>query len=64
MTNTYLVKLTKTEYFYVPVKAKDAEAAEIKALKMEVIDIEDHYDDCEWEAIALEQPKTPLKGTI
>ncbi len=62
--NTYLVKVIKTQYFYVEVKAKDEEEAEIKAVELPEDEINSWYDDEEWESIALERVKTPLEGTI
>ncbi len=60
--NTYLVKVIKTQYFYVEVKAKDEEEAEIKAVELPEDEINSWYDDEEWESIALERVKTPLEG--
>jgi predicted alpha-1,6-mannanase (GH76 family) len=62
--NTYLVKVIKTQYFYVEVKAKDEDEAEIKAVELPEDEINSWYDDEEWESIALERIKTPLEGTI
>ncbi len=62
--NTYLVKVIKTQYFYVEVKAKDEDEAEIKAVELPEDEINSWYDDAEWESIALERIKTPLEGTI
>lgn len=64
MNNTYLVKVIKTQYFYVEVKAKDEDEAEIKAVELPEDEINSWYDDEEWESIALERIKTPLEGTI
>jgi hypothetical protein len=62
--NTYLVRVIKTEYFYVEVKAKDEDEAEIKAVELPEDELNSWYDDEEWESIALERIKTPLEGTI
>ncbi len=62
--NTYLVKVIKTQYFYVEIKAKDEDEAEIKAVELPEDEINSWYDDEEWESIALERIKTPLEGTI
>lgn len=62
--NTYLVKVIKTQYFYVEVKAKDEDEAEIKAVDLPEDELNSWYDDEEWESIALERIKTPLEGTI
>jgi hypothetical protein len=62
--NTYLVKVIKTQYFYVEVKAKDEEEAEIKAVELPEDELNSWYDDEEWESIALERVKTPLEGAI
>jgi len=62
--NTYLVKVIKTQYFYVEVKAKDEEEAEIKAVELPEDEINSWYDDEEWESMCLERIKTPLEGTI
>ena len=62
--NTYLVKVIKTQYFYVEGKAKDEEEAEIKAVELPEDELNSWYDDEEWESIALERVKTPLEGAI
>ena len=62
--NTYLVKVIKTQYFYVEVKAKDEDEAEIKAVELPEDELNSWYDDEEWESIALERIKTFLEGTI
>ena len=62
--NTYLVKVIKTQYFYVEVKAKDEDEAEIKAVELPEDEINSWYDDEEWESMCLERIKTPLEGTI
>jgi len=62
--NTYLVKVIKTQYFYVEIKAKDEDEAEIKAVELPEDEINSWYDDEEWESMCLERIKTPLEGTI
>lgn len=62
--NTYLVKVIKTQYFYVEVKADTWENAEEKAVNLKDKELNKFYDDEEWESIALEQLKTPHEGTI
>lgn len=57
--NTYLVKVIKTQYFYVEVKAKDEEEAEIKAVELPEDELNSWYDDEEWESMCLERIKTP-----
>lgn len=60
--NTYLVKVIKTQYFYVKVKAKDEDEAEIKAVELPEDEINSWYDDEEWESMCLERIKTPRRG--
>jgi len=62
--NTYLVRVIKTEYFYVEVKAKDEDEAEIKASGLSDYELEKWYDDTECESTCLKRIKTPLEGTI
>jgi hypothetical protein len=62
--NTYLVKVIKTQYFYVKVKAKDEDEAEIKAVDLPEDEINSWYDDEEWESMCLGRIKTHLEGTI
>ena len=64
MNNTYLVKVIKTQYFYVEVKAKDEDEAEIKAVELPEDELNSWYDDSECEAMCLGRIKTPLEGTI
>jgi hypothetical protein len=60
--NTYLVKVIKTQYFYVEVKAKNEDEAEIKAVELPEDEINSWYDDEEWEAMCLERIKTTLEA--
>ena len=62
--HVYLVKVMKTDYYYVPVKADNADQAEdivIDALD-DVFDLEDYYDDSGCEVVCQEGYKTALEG--
>lgn len=59
MTNTYLVRVKKTKYFYVQIKAKDEIEAEIKAVELPDDELEEWYDDSECEPRCLWLIKTP-----
>jgi hypothetical protein len=64
MNNTYLVRVKKTKYFYVQIKAKDENEAETKSAELPDFELNRWYDDSECESRCLWLIKTPLEGTI
>lgn len=58
----YEVRVTKTEYFYLNVKANSGDEAEDIVLERGLTNIQDYWDDVEWEVVALERTKTHIEG--
>lgn len=58
----YEVRVTKTDYFYLNVKANSGDEAEDIVLELGLTNIQDHWDDVEWEVVALERTKTHIEG--
>ena len=57
----YEVRVTKTEYFYVNVKANSPDEAEDMVIELGLDDLQEWWDDEEWEVVALERTKTHIE---
>jgi predicted alpha-1,6-mannanase (GH76 family) len=56
------VRVTKTDYFYLNVKANSADEAEDIVIDLGLTNLQDYWDDVEWEVVALERTKTHIEG--
>jgi hypothetical protein len=59
----YEVRVTKTDYFYLNVKARSGDEAEAIVIELGLENLEDYWDDVEWEVAAtIKRTKTHIEG--